>query len=61
MSAICERRWMLVHAAEKSHFFGPMSLDPTLIREKLFQGIDGDYNVSIFYAVKRIFKGFYNI
>lgn len=37
---------MLLHVSENSSLFGPMSLDPTLIREKLFQGIDRDYNVT---------------
>jgi hypothetical protein len=52
MSAICERRWMLFHVSEKTSLFGPMSLDPALIREKLFQGIDRDYNVSNFPSLK---------
>lgn len=37
---------MLVQVPNKSTFLGPMQLDPLIIREKLFQGIDGDYNVT---------------
>jgi len=37
---------MLVQVSNKSTFFGPMQQDPLIIREKLFQGIDRDYNVT---------------
>jgi len=37
---------MLVQVPNKSTFFGPMQQDPLIIREKLFQGIDRDYNVT---------------
>jgi len=36
---------MLVEVPNKSTLFGPMQQDPSSIREKLFRGIDGDYNV----------------
>jgi len=37
---------MLVELPNKSTFFSPMQTDPLNIREKLFQGIDRDYNVT---------------
>jgi len=37
---------MLVQVSNKSTFFGPMQQDSLIIREKLFQGIDRDYNVT---------------
>jgi len=37
---------MLVQVPNKSTFLGPMQQDPLIIREKLFTGIDGDYNVT---------------
>merc|ERR1719158_2320062 len=46
MSAICGERLMLVELPNKSTFFSPMQTDPLNIREKLFQGIDRDYNVT---------------
>ena len=49
MSAICGERLMLVQVSNKSTFFGPMQQDPLIIREKLFQGIDRDYNVSFWF------------
>jgi len=36
---------MLVQAPNKSTLFGSMQTDPASIRERLFTGIDGDYNV----------------
>ena len=38
---------MLVQVPNKSTLFGPMQTDPASIREKLFTGIDGEYNVSL--------------
>ena len=40
---------MLVELPNKPTFFSPMQTDPINIREKLFQGIDKEYNVSHFY------------
>jgi len=37
---------MLVQVPNKSTLFGPMQTDPASIREKLFTGIDGEYNVT---------------
>jgi len=37
---------MLVQVSNKSTLFGPMQQDPLMIKDKLFQGIDGDYNVT---------------
>ena len=37
---------MLVHVPNKSTFFSPMQTEPIKIRDKLFEGIDKDYNVS---------------
>jgi len=37
---------MLVELPNKSTFFSPMQTDPINIREKLFQGIDKEYNVT---------------
>jgi len=37
---------MLVELPNKSTFFSPMQKDPINIREKLFQGIDKEYNVT---------------
>ena len=39
---------MLVEVRKNSTFFSPMQTDPCNFREKLFQGIDQDYNVSFF-------------
>lgn len=50
MSAICRGRLMLVTVPNKSTFLGPMQLDPTIIREKLFRGIDEEYNVSFSFS-----------
>jgi len=47
MSAICRGRFMLVQAPNKSTLFGSMQTDPASIRERLFTGIDGDYNVRL--------------
>jgi len=47
MSAICRGRFMLVQVPNKSTLFGPMQTDPASIREKLFTGIDGEYNVRL--------------
>ena len=47
MSAICRGRLMLVQVPNKSTLFGPMQTDPASIREKLFTGIDGEYNVRL--------------
>ena len=52
MSAICVERWMRLHVPTFSPFCGLMCQDPLLIREKLFQGIDKDYNVRIFNTLK---------
>ena len=52
MSAICRGRFMLVQVPNKSTLFGPMQTDPASIREKLFTGIDGEYNVRL---LKKIF------
>ena len=38
---------MLVQAPNKSTLFGSMQTDPASIRERLFTGIDGDYNVRL--------------
>ena len=43
---------MLVQVPNKSTLFGPMQTDPASIREKLFTGIDGEYNVRL---LKKIF------
>jgi len=37
---------MLVQVPNNSTFFSPMQQDPLIIREKLFQGIDREYNVT---------------
>jgi len=37
---------MLVQVSNKSTLFGPMQQDPLMIKDKLFQGIDGEYNVT---------------
>ena len=46
-SAICRERLMLVEVRKNSTLFSPMQTDPLNIRERLFQGIDKDYNVSL--------------
>ena len=48
-SAICRERLMLVEVRNNSTFFSHMQRDPSKISEKLFQGIDQDYNVSLLY------------
>jgi len=41
-----EKGWMLVAVSNKSTILGPMQQNPLNIKERLFQGIDRDYNVT---------------
>ena len=57
MSAICAERWMRFHVPQFTPLCGLMSQDPLLIRDKLFTGIDLDYNVRVsFYPYKQTMK-----
>ena len=49
---------MLVEVRNNSTFFSHMQRDPSKISEKLFQGIDRDYNVSHICSLFAIFNSF---
>ena len=50
MSAIQLERWMHIISPQINPLHSLMCQDPQLIRERLFQGIDTDYNVRFFFT-----------